>query len=88
MTRQVPLTEEVAAAAERLAAAHGLTVPEIVERALRLLERSGQGSVRSEGGRAEALQALEALSARTSRLAVPGASSDHSDLYDENGLPH
>lgn len=99
MARQVTMTDDVAAIAERLAEEHGTTLSNVISHALREFERSA----RAKAGRIEyvrthargrvvnmsgALDALEALSARTSRLAVPGASSDHSDLYDENGLPH
>lgn len=99
MARQVTMADDVAAAAERLAEEHGTTLSDIVAHALREFERSARmkaykrefvkaharGRVANTSG---ALDALEALSARTSRLAVPGASSDHSDLYDDNGLPH
>lgn len=99
MARQVTMSDDVAAAAERLAEEHGTTLSNVIGHALREFERSARvKAYRREHVRAHArgrvadtsgaLEALEALSARTSRLAVPGASSDHSDLYDENGLPH
>lgn len=99
MARQVTMPDEVAATAERLAEERGTTLSNVIAHALREFERSSRvKAYRREHVRAHArgrvantsgaLDALEALSARTAGLAVPGASSDHSDLYDENGLPH
>ncbi|MES2713584.1 MAG: type II toxin-antitoxin system VapB family antitoxin [Pseudomonadota bacterium] len=46
---------------------------------------------REKAGRAEERQrkfeALMAISREASKLFLPGSTSDHSDLYDENGLP-
>ena len=36
---------------------------------------------------AETFRVLEELSRQGARLKKPGATSDHSDLYDEHGLP-
>ncbi|MBS7791528.1 type II toxin-antitoxin system VapB family antitoxin [Roseococcus sp. SDR] len=40
-----------------------------------------------EARRLEKLAAIREITARTAKLFPPGTTSDHSDLYDENGLP-
>ena len=40
-----------------------------------------------EARRLEKLAAIREITARTSKLFPPGTTSDHSDMYDENGLP-
>jgi len=42
---------------------------------------------REEARVAERLAAIREITRRSSRLVPPGTTSDHSDLYDENGLP-
>lgn len=42
---------------------------------------------RDEAKRAAKLAAIRAITHRTAALFPPGSTSDHSDLYDEDGLP-
>jgi len=42
---------------------------------------------RDDAERAARMAAIDAIVARSSKLFAPGSTSDHSDLYDENGLP-
>jgi antitoxin VapB len=42
---------------------------------------------REEARVAERLAAIREITRRSARLVPPGTTSEHSDLYDENGLP-
>jgi antitoxin VapB len=80
-------SDEAYRLAHRIAEDTGRPLAEVVVTALR---KHGESLPKREGltpaQRAEA-EALMALARRTAKHKKPGATSDHSDMYDENGLP-
>ena len=77
--------EAVIAEAKALAELLGTSPTDAVRRAVQeKLARERTGRDEEERRRCEAIMAA---AERASKLFPPGASSDHSDLYDENGLP-
>lgn len=89
MARQLNIrSDEAVETAKRLAKRHGLTTTEVVVQALRRLERADQPSAdQMTSDQMAHFEALLRLSEEASRQARPGATSDHRDMYDENGLP-
>ena len=89
MARQLNVrSDEAYETAHAIARRTRLTTTEVVEKALRQLE--AQTPVKDEGMTPEQqkrFDALMALSHETAKYKLPGATSDHSDMYDENGLP-
>ena len=89
MARQLNVrSDEAYETAHAIARRTRLTTTEVVEKALRQLE--AQTPVKDEGMTPEQqkrFDALMALSQETAKYKLPGATSDHSDMYDENGLP-
>lgn len=88
MARQLNVrSDEAYRIAHAIAEQLEVTTTEAVERALR---EYGARLPAKEGmtpaQRAE-YQALMALSAKSAKAKKPGATSDHSDMYDEYGLP-
>lgn len=77
--------EALIAEAKELAALLGTTATGAVREAVQ------ERLAREKAGRDEAAQrriaAIMAIAEEASKLFPPGSSSDHSDLYDENGLP-
>jgi antitoxin VapB len=89
MPRQLNIrSDEAYKIAHRLAKQRGQTVTEVVTEALRMREGElpRMPEVPSEEA-AETVRILMELSERTAKAARPGSTSDHSDLYDEDGLP-
>jgi hypothetical protein len=89
MARQLNIrSDEAYELAHRLAERRGETVTAVVTDALRKAE--GQGADDREVDPRQAAQTLRILmefSERSAKAARPGATSDHSDFYDERGLP-
>lgn len=77
--------EALIAEARALAELLGTSVTEAIRRAVR--ERLARERLARDTERKRRFEALMAISDRASKLFPPGASSDHSDLYDEHGLP-
>jgi antitoxin VapB len=77
--------EALIAEARALAELIGTSTTEAIRRAVheRLLRET---SARDEERRRR-FEAIMAISDRASKLFPSGSTSDHSDLYDENGLP-
>jgi hypothetical protein len=89
MPRQLNIrSDEAYRIAHRLAKKHGQSVTEVVTEALRRRESetTRMPEVSPEEA-AETIRILMELSKRSAKAAKPGTTSDHSDLYDEDGLP-
>jgi hypothetical protein len=89
MPRQLNIrSDEAYEIAHRAAKQSGKTVTEVVTNALR--QQHGAATpvreVPSEVA-SETFRVLKELSREGARLKRPGATSDHSDMYDEYGLP-
>lgn len=88
MTKQLSVrSEEAYRLAHVIAGELGRPVVQVVEEALRaygskLPSREGMNPAQ----RAD-YEALRALAREAARHKLPGATSDHSDMYDEFGLP-
>jgi antitoxin VapB len=67
--------------AKRLAEQMGTTVTAALRAAVE------EKLARRESEREAKVQAIMAIAERASKLVPPGVTSDHSDLYDENGAP-
>jgi antitoxin VapB len=81
-------SDEAVQIAHRLVRKTGMTATEVVVDALRRVEAAGE--VDKAGLTPDQLDdylALRALSKKYAALVVPGSTSDHDDLYDENGVP-
>lgn len=91
MARQLNIrSDEAVETAKRLAKRYGITTTEVVVRALRRFDDEKPAVPRYEDLTAEqraTFEALQRLSEEAATHAVSGATSDHSDMYDENGLP-
>lgn len=89
MPRQLNIrSDEAYDLAHRLAGQTGETVTQVVTVALR--ERAGKVAPEREVSPQQATETfrrLIELSRRSAKAAQPGATSDHSYLYDERGLP-
>ncbi|MCO6418689.1 type II toxin-antitoxin system VapB family antitoxin [Siccirubricoccus sp. KC 17139] len=77
--------EKLIAEARALAELLGTSVTEAVRQAVE--EKLAREQAGREERRRRKFEALMAISERASRLVPPGVTSDHSDLYDENGVP-
>jgi antitoxin VapB len=75
------LIEEAKALAELL----GTSTTEAVRRAVH--DRLLRERVDRDEARRRKVEAIMAIAREASKLFPPGTTSDHSDLYDENGLP-
>ena len=73
--------EALIADAKRLAEQMGTTVTAALRAAVE------EKLARREAEREAKFQAIMAIAERASKLVPPGVTSDHSDLYDENGAP-
>jgi antitoxin VapB len=73
--------EALIAGARRLAEQMGTTVTAALRAAVE------EKLARREAEREAKFQAIMAIAERASKLVPPGVTSDHSDLYDENGAP-
>jgi antitoxin VapB len=73
--------EALIADARRLAEQMGTTVTAALRAAVE------EKLARREAEREAKFQAIMAIAERASKLVPPGVTSDHSDLYDENGAP-
>ena len=82
-------SDEAYSRASSLAQRLGRTTTDIVVEALRRYEADVEP--RNMHGRTPEQQRrfdrIKALAEEASRYKLPGATSDHSDMYDENGLP-
>jgi antitoxin VapB len=89
MARQLNIrSDEAYRIAHRVAKQRRKTVTEVVTEALR--EQHGPADVPREvtpEEAAETIRILRRLSRQGGKRKKPGANSDHSDLYDEFGLP-
>lgn len=89
MPRQLNIrSDEAYKIAHRLAKKRGQTVTEVVTDALRA-EYAAAAHAREVPRKQaeETFRRLMELSERSAKVARPGATSDHGDLYDEHGLP-
>lgn len=73
--------DELIAKAKRLAERRGTTATGALRLAL------DEALARDEEEIARRLEAIREITRGSAKLFPPGTSSDHSDLYDENGLP-
>ncbi|MBK1659682.1 type II toxin-antitoxin system VapB family antitoxin [Paracraurococcus ruber] len=73
--------EKLIADAKRLAEQMGTTVTAALRAAVE------EKLARREAERDAKVRAMMEIAARASKLVPPGVTSDHRDLYDENGLP-
>jgi hypothetical protein len=74
--------------AHEMARREGRSTQSVVEAALiAYAERAGAGETAREAETQAALEYLRDMSASTRHLILPGATSDHSEFYDEFGLP-
>ncbi|TDR93404.1 type II toxin-antitoxin system VapB family antitoxin [Enterovirga rhinocerotis] len=82
-------SDEAFSRASSLAERLGRTTTDVVVEALRRFE--DDMAPRNEQGRTPEQQRrfdrIKALARETARHKLPGATSNHDDLYDENGLP-
>ena len=89
MERQLNIrSDEAYERAHRLAKRRGESVTTVITEALRQAEEHypTPREVPPEEA-AETIRVLHELSQRASKAKKPGATSDHSDFYDEYGLP-
>ncbi|WP_149540907.1 type II toxin-antitoxin system VapB family antitoxin [Siccirubricoccus phaeus] len=77
--------EKLIAGARALAELLGTSVTEAVRQAVE--EKLAREQAGREAERQRRYEAIMAIAKEASKLFPPGSSSDHSDLYDENGLP-
>lgn len=89
MARQLNIrSDEAYKIAHRLAKKRGQSVTEIVTDALRSQDATAARVREVPRKQAEeTFRRLMELSERSAKAAQPGATSDHSYLYDEHGLP-
>jgi hypothetical protein len=89
MARQLNVrSDEAYETAHRLARQLKLTTTEVVLKALLLFKEDFPALPESMSPKQrEVNESLRALSVETAKHKVPGATSDHSDMYDDNGLP-
>jgi antitoxin VapB len=71
--------------AKALAALFGSSTTEAVRRAVH--DRLEAEQAAGEARKREKYERLMAFARESAKHAYPGATSDHSDMYDENGLP-
>lgn len=90
MPRQLNIrSDEAYRIAKSLAQRYRTTTTRIIEQALTELERKAP-AVETVGLTPEqkaSYDSLKALAREAGKHKLPGATSDHSDLYDEHGLP-
>jgi hypothetical protein len=87
MPRQLNIrSDEAYEIAHRAAKESGKTITQVVIEALRDRHGPPEREVSAEEA-AETIRMLLELSERSAKVAKPGTTSDHSYLYDENGLP-
>jgi antitoxin VapB len=77
--------ETLIAEAKALAELIGTSTTEAIRRAVH--ERLARETMARDAERRRRYEAIMEISERTAKLFPPGSTSDHSDLYDENGLP-
>ena len=77
--------EQLVVDAKALAGLLGTSATEAVRRAVK--EKLARERIGRDEEKRRRYDELMAIVDRASKLFPPGASSDHSDLYDENGLP-
>jgi antitoxin VapB len=77
--------EAVIAEAKALAELLGTTATDAVRRAVR--DRLARERVMRDEAKRQKYEAIMAIAREASKLVPPGVTSDHSDLYDEHGLP-
>ena len=69
----------------RIAERRQTTMIEVLRQAVEAQE--ARDDAEREARRLEKLAAIREITSRTAKLFPPGTTSDHSDLYDENGAP-
>ena len=77
--------EALIADAKALAELLGTTTTDALRQAVQ--DRLTRERDDRDAARRRKFEALMAISERASKLFPPGSTSDHSDFYDENGLP-
>src|SRR5689334_18872103 len=77
--------EALIADARALAELLGTSTTDAVRRAVQ--ERLARERLSRDEAKRRRYEAIMAIAERASKLFPPGTSSDHSDLYDEDGLP-
>ncbi len=90
MTKQLNIRSDAAyEMAHALAREQNRSIEEVVEKALRAYGSppAADDDLFAPEAVHRRYQELRELSARTAARKLPGATSDHSDLYDEQGLP-
>jgi hypothetical protein len=80
-------SDEAYARAHRLAKSRGQSVTSVVTDALRRAEEQSPPSEVSPEQAAETFRILSELAREGGRRKKPGATSDHTDMYDDYGLP-
>lgn len=75
------LIEKVRRLAEKRQTTQTDVLRQVIEEAIQ------RDEAEREARRLEKLAAIREITSRTAKLFPPGTTSDHSDLYDENGLP-
>ncbi|KMO12658.1 type II toxin-antitoxin system VapB family antitoxin [Methylobacterium platani] len=79
--------DEIVGIAERMARRLGTTPNDVVTRLLREAEPRAAAKISLTPAQQADYEALRALVKDVARFRQPGATSDHSEFYDENGLP-
>lgn len=88
MTKQLNVrSDEAYELAHRIAHSADRPVAQVVLEALRAYGSSLPAENGMTFAQRASYEALRALSRRTAKHKLPGATSDHSDMYDEYGLP-
>ena len=77
--------EQLVADAKALAELLGTSATDAVRRAVQ--EKLARERIGRDEAKRQRHAAIMAIADRASKLFPPGAGSDHSDLYDERGLP-
>lgn len=77
--------EALIAEARALAEIIGTSTTDAIRRAVH--ERLARETLARDADRRRRYDAIMAIAEEASKLFPPGSSGDHSDLYDENGLP-
>ena len=89
MARQLNVrSDEAYDLAHQLARRLGLSVTQVVEKALHDYQIDMPAIPEAMTAKQrEVYETLRAASIESAKYKIPGATSDHSDLYDEDGLP-
>lgn len=88
MPRQLNIrSDEAFETAQRLARRQGKPVTEVVLHALRAYDAAFSADAELTPEQQAEYEALRQIARAAAKRAKEGAASDHSDMYDEHGLP-